>query len=72
MYEARKKHVLGKLVPLPSPSYPAAYNTLLQFIENLYPEEMAADGYYFLEQYADSCTGDKGYEAAKKYAATNL
>jgi Zn-dependent protease with chaperone function len=72
MHDARKKHVLGKLVPLPSPDFSTSYNTLLQFIENLYPEEMAAVGYYFLNQHAEKCTAEKDFEAARKYAASNL
>ena len=50
-YAAQKTHKLGKLIDLPSPFYPADYNLLLQFIQNLYLENFSSISYYFLKQY---------------------
>jgi len=51
IYAAQKSHVLSKVTNLPSPGYPANYNLLLQFIQNLYLEDLAAISYYYLKQY---------------------
>jgi len=47
-YEAQKQHILGKKIELPSPAQPPGYNTLLQFVQNLYLEDFAAISYYYL------------------------
>lgn len=51
LYRAQKTHRLSKVVDMPSPGYPANYNTLLQFIQNLYLEDLASISYYFLGTY---------------------
>ena len=51
LYAAQKTHKLGKLIDLPSPYYPANYNLLLQFIQNLYLENFASISYHYLKQY---------------------
>jgi Zn-dependent protease with chaperone function len=48
---AQKAHTLGRIIDLPSPYYPATYNILLQFIQNLYLENFISIGYHFLKQY---------------------
>lgn len=48
LYAAEKDHRLSKIADLPSPGYPANYDLLLQFIQNLYREDLAAVSYYFL------------------------
>ena len=53
-YAAQKAHKLGKLIDLPSPYYPANYNLLLQFVQNLYLENYASVSYHFLKQYYPS------------------
>ncbi|MEP6951754.1 MAG: M48 family metalloprotease [Ginsengibacter sp.] len=50
-YASQKMHALGKLIDLPSPYYPANYNLLLQFVQNLYSEDFSSVSYHFLEQY---------------------
>ena len=54
IYAAQKSHILSKVTNLPSPGYPANYNLLLQFIQNLYLEDLAAISYYYLRQYQSS------------------
>jgi hypothetical protein len=51
LYTAQKGHVLSKVAALPSPEYSTSYNLLLQFIQNLYLEDMAAINYHYLNQY---------------------
>jgi Zn-dependent protease with chaperone function len=51
IYYAQKSHTLSKITDLPSPGYPSDYNLLLQFIQNLYLEDLAAISYYYLKQY---------------------
>jgi Zn-dependent protease with chaperone function len=51
IYAAQKSHILSKVTNLPSPGYPANYNLLLQFIQNLYLEDIASINYYYLKQY---------------------
>ncbi len=48
LYQAQRDHRLGKVVDLPSPGYPTNYNVLLQFVQNLHLEDLAAISYYFL------------------------
>ena len=52
IFEARKNHTLGKFIELPSPYQPPHYNILLQFIQNLYPEEYASISYHYLKQFS--------------------
>jgi Zn-dependent protease with chaperone function len=54
IYHSLKSHQLGKTTDLPSPVYPANYNSLCQFIQNLYPENVAAISFNFLDQYKAS------------------
>ncbi|HEY4148391.1 MAG TPA: M48 family metalloprotease [Chitinophagaceae bacterium] len=51
VYTAQKAHRLSKVVDLPSPDYPAHYNLLLQFIQNLYLDNIASISYNYLSQY---------------------
>ena len=51
LYAAQKTHRLGRVIDLPSPYYPADYNFLLQFVQNLYLENFSSISYYFLKQY---------------------
>jgi hypothetical protein len=50
-YASQKAHTLGKFIDLPSPYYPADYNLLLQFVQNLYLENFSSISYHFLKQY---------------------
>jgi hypothetical protein len=51
MNNAQKKHTLSKGIDLPAPYFQENYNLLLQFIQNLYPDEMIAVNYYFLKKH---------------------
>lgn len=51
MYNAQKKHALSKVTDLPAPYFPANYNMVLQFIQNLYLDEMISVNYYFLKKH---------------------
>ncbi|BAV09795.1 Peptidase family M48 [Filimonas lacunae] len=51
MYTLQKAHKLGSYTQQPAPYYSSNYNNLLQFIQNLYLEDMAAINYHFLQQY---------------------
>jgi len=51
LYAAMKAHRLSKVAENPSPAYSPSYNQLLQFIQNLYPENIAALSYHFLKRY---------------------
>lgn len=51
IHAAQKAHTLGKYIDLPSPGYPASYNLLLQFIQNLYLENLASISYHFLNRH---------------------
>jgi hypothetical protein len=48
IYQAQKAHTLGKVVDLPAPDYAENYNSLLQFVQNLYLVDLASISYYFL------------------------
>ena len=52
LFSAQKEHRLSKVTDLPAPFFEPNYNLLLQFIQNLYREDYAAIGYYFLKQFA--------------------
>jgi len=51
LYQAQKGHTLGRVADLPGPDYPVNYNALLQFVQNLYLEDLAAISYYYLTSY---------------------
>jgi hypothetical protein len=71
-YASQKTHTLGKLIDLPSPYYPANYNLLLQFVQNLYSEDFSSISYHFLEQYCPQLTHyipfTNAYNTSKKIA----
>lgn len=49
-YRAQDKHILGKVTDQPSPYFNSQQNMLLQFIQNLFKDDYAAIGYYFLKK----------------------
>lgn len=51
MFAAQKAHTLGKYIDLPGPGYAASYNLVLQFIQNLYLENLASISYHFLNRH---------------------
>ncbi len=52
LYAARKTHTFGKTTDLPAPFFSGAYNTLLQFVQNLYKEDISSIGYHYLKSYS--------------------
>ena len=64
IYGAQKGHTLGKVTDLPSSGYPANYNLLLQFIQNLYLEDVAAIDYYYLKKYHPKLDGYASFKTA--------
>ena len=51
LYAAQKEHTLSKVAGLPAPEYSPDYNLLLQFIQNLYLDDIAEINYNYLRQY---------------------
>ena len=51
LYAAQKEHTLSKVAALPGPEYSPNYNLLLQFVQNLYLEDLAAISYNYLLPY---------------------
>jgi hypothetical protein len=49
LYKAQKGHTLGQVAELPAPAYPENYNSLLQFVQNLYLADLASISFYFLK-----------------------
>lgn len=72
LYEAQKKHTLGKVTDLPAPYFDADYNLLLQFIQNLYREDFAAIGYHFLNQYSKKFETFAAFKTTYQTSLTNF
>ena len=68
-YLADKAHTLGRVTELPSPYMDPNYNLLLQFIQNLYREDFASIGYYFLEPFQKQLAFYKPYNTALSLAS---
>ncbi len=64
LYAAMKEHRLSKLIENPSPGYSSSYNQLLQFIQNLYPENIAALSYHFLNRHQLRLSGYEPFRDA--------
>lgn len=64
LYAAMKEHRLSRVAENPSPSYSPSYNQLLQFIQNLYPENIAALSYHFLKRYEQRLSNYEPYKDA--------
>lgn len=56
-YACQKTHTLGKVIELPAPGYSANYNSLLQFVQNLYLDDYASLSYHYLDQYSEKLSG---------------
>jgi Zn-dependent protease with chaperone function len=69
LYAAEKGHRLSKVADLPSPEYPANYDLLLQFIQNLHREDLAAVSYYFLLPWHPKLDGNYFFKAAFEESA---
>ena len=60
-YSNQKAHTLNRIVDLPSPYADKNYNDLLEFIQNIGLDDMAAFSYYFLDQYKNKFGKDKDF-----------
>ena len=75
MYAAEKSHTLGRVVELPAPDQPANYHLMLEFLENLHIEDLAAISYHFLKPWHPgldhSAVFRKAYAESVKLAGSN-
>ncbi|HXB32085.1 MAG TPA: M48 family metalloprotease [Puia sp.] len=71
LYQAQKGHTLGKVVDLPAPYYPENYNSLLQFVQNLYLADLASISYYFLKARYPELNQYGAFRKALEEAARN-
>jgi hypothetical protein len=71
LYRAQKGHTLGKVVDLPAPYYPENYNSLLQFVQNLYLVDLASISYYFLKARYPELNQYGAFRKALEEAARN-
>jgi hypothetical protein len=71
-YQYQKSHNLNNIVNLPSPYWDKNYSDLLEFIQNINLEDMAAVSYYFLKQYETTFATDKDFAAALKQSKINF
>jgi Zn-dependent protease with chaperone function len=71
LYRAQKTHTLGKVVDLPAPDYPENYNSLLQFVQNLYLGDLASISYYFLRPHHPELDGYALFKKAFVDSAMN-
>ncbi|MBK9533153.1 MAG: M48 family metalloprotease [Chitinophagaceae bacterium] len=72
MYSNQKAHTLNRVVDLPSPYADKNYDVLTQFIQNISLGDMAAIGYYFLNNYKTVMAGDAGFEKALATSTKNF
>jgi hypothetical protein len=61
LYIAQKNHRLSSCAQQPAPHNSSNYNNLLQFLQNLYLEEIASINYYFLQQYEQQLVSYEDY-----------
>ncbi len=71
LYAAQKKHQLGNYIEMPAPGYSKDYNTLLQFVNNLYLEDYAGIGFHFLSRYQQQYSSDKDFQSAYSNSQKN-
>lgn len=71
LYKAQKEHTLGKVVELPAPDYPENYNSLLQFVQNLYLGDLASISYYFLKAHYPALQSYAPFRKALEESAKN-
>lgn len=72
LYQNQKNHTLNNIVSLPSPYWDKNYSTLLEFIQNIRLDDMAAIGYHFLKQYETNFAADKDFTAALNQSKLNF
>jgi len=71
-FAAQKSHTLGKFIELPAPYQPANYNTLLQFVQNLYLEDFAGIGYNYLKEHATKLNSYPAFQKAFNLSSTYI
>ena len=60
-YENQKAHTLNQVADLPSPYVDKNYNVLLDFLQRIRINDIAAMGYYFLRSYQSSLNSDENF-----------
>jgi Zn-dependent protease with chaperone function len=71
MYAAQKQHTLSKVTDLPSPYQTESYNQLLQFVQNLYRDDLAFLAYYFLKHKETFCAAYEPFQAVYELSKQN-
>lgn len=71
-YEHQKNHTLNNIVSLPSPLGEKNYNTLLEFIQNIKLQDMAAIGYFFLKQHENQFGADNDFKDTFNKSKANI
>ena len=71
IYAAFKEHRLSKVTDLPSPGNSETYNTLCQFIQNLYAENVAMINYHFLLKQKEQLSGHPQFKGTFESASIN-
>ena len=61
IYQRQKDHTLGQIVDLPGPDNNEEYNMLLNLIQNIRLNELAALSYYYMQQHTEKFKNDKGF-----------
>jgi hypothetical protein len=72
MYTRQKEHMLNTVVSLPFPQADKNFNTLLEFIQNLGLQDIAAIGYSYLKKHYDAFSADKEFAKTFTESKKNL
>jgi Zn-dependent protease with chaperone function len=72
IYDAQKTHKLSEIVDLPSAGDPSEYKTLLQFIQSLSLDDIAAISYYFMEKHQPLYKDDPAVTAVLQHSKKRL
>jgi predicted Zn-dependent protease len=72
MYAAQKAHRLGKVIDLPSPDHPENYDLLLQWVQNLHVEDIAAVSYYYLKRFHPAMDYYPGFKQSFEESKRNI
>lgn len=72
MFEKQKTHTLNQVIDLPSPYYDTNYNNLLEFLQKIRIKDMAAIGYYFMQQYQPALNNTEEFATLYKKCKHNF
>lgn len=68
IFDAQKSHTLTKFVNMPAPGNSASFNSLLQFLQNLYADEIANINANFLLNYQSKFSSDNNFNKTMEEA----